>query len=97
MASEVSGFKLNEQAVRKLLTSEEAQGIVDSKADAVADSMNGRGHGEYIADHGTRPTRSAHAFVTTYDRHARRYVNKHPGAFAGALRGKNLRGQRRKG
>jgi nucleoid DNA-binding protein len=74
--------------VREALNSDAAKQAVNAWADQVAESINGEDRGEFRSGYGTHEGKTrAHAFVNTYDKHARATANKDPGIFSRHLGG----------
>lgn len=78
----VGSFEINPDGIRDVLKSAEVAAELNSHAERIAASMNSEGRGEFRAGVGTRGKNRAHAFVNTYDRHARATANVDPSIFA---------------
>ena len=82
MASRVSGAKISKKAAREIMNGDDVKSMLKAEADRIADGVNAEGRGEFRSGIGTRKGKTrAHAFVNTYDRHARATANKDPGIF----------------
>ena len=81
MAGEVGGMKVDPSATRDVLKSPGVSAELKRRADRIAASMNSEQRGEFRSGEGTRGRNRAHAFVNTYDRHAKRTANVDPAIF----------------
>lgn len=78
---EVGKLEVDAAGRREMLKSQQVASILAGHADRIAASMNGEGRGEFRSGVGTRGENRAHAFVNTYDLHARRTANVDPAIF----------------
>jgi len=78
---EIESVAIDQGATADVLKSDWVTSLLKGHADSIAESMNSEERGEFRSGVGTHGQKRAHAFVNTYDRHARRTANVDPAIF----------------
>lgn len=81
VVTDVGDLEISSAGARAALKSPEVAAALKAHADRIAASINSEGRGEFRSGQGTGGASRAHAFVNTYDRHARRTANVDPAIF----------------